>query len=181
MSINTIASASTEKAQDRRAVAHRLLAELKPFKRQMVTASAFIILGALAQAGGPWLISRAIDHEIDRGDRSGLAEIMVLLLVTYVIGVLATRGQIMVIGNIGQRILASLRTRLFDQFQHVPLGFFDRRPIGDLISRASNDVDTHQPVHRPGHHPVARGDVRSCRYRRSRCSCSSGSSRWPAS
>lgn len=142
MSINAIASASTEKAQDRGAVARRLLAELKPFKRQIVTAMAFIILGALAQAGGPWLISRAIDHEIDRGDRTGLAEIMVLLLATYVAGVLATRGQIMVIGNIGQRILASLRAKLFDQFQHVPLGFFDRRPIGDLISRASNDVDT---------------------------------------
>jgi ATP-binding cassette subfamily B multidrug efflux pump len=142
MSIDAIARASGETAQDRGAVARRLLAEVKPYKRQLGIALALVILGALTQAGGPWLISRAIDKEITQGDRTGLAETMVLLLATYLAGMLATRGQIMVVGGIGQRILASLRARLFDQFQHLPLSFFDRRPIGDLISRASNDVDT---------------------------------------
>ncbi len=142
MSIDAIARSSGETAENRGAVARRLLAELKPFKRQMTTALAFIVLGALAQAAGPWLISRAIDDAIANGDRTELAQVMVLLLVTYLTGMLATRGQIVVIGQIGQRILANLRARLFDQFQHLPLGFFDRRPIGDLISRASSDVDT---------------------------------------
>lgn len=142
MSIDVIARATGETAQDRRTVARRLIAELAPFKRQMVTALGLIILGALAQAGGPWLISRAIDGAIGDADRTELSYTMLFLFATYVAGMIATRGQIGVIGDIGQRVLATIRARLFDQFQHLPLGYFDRRPIGDLISRATNDVDT---------------------------------------
>ncbi|MDP9355503.1 MAG: ABC transporter ATP-binding protein/permease [Chloroflexota bacterium] len=142
MSIEAIAGASQERAQNRGAVARRLLGELRPFRSEIALAFGLIVLGAAAQAGGPWLISRAIDKEILAGDRSGLARTMLLLLLVYGMGTVATRGQIRQVGGIGQRILASLRARLFDQFQHLPLGYFDRRPLGDLMSRATNDVDT---------------------------------------
>lgn len=137
-----IVAASDERAENRGAVARRLIAELKPFRSSLGTILVLVTLGALAQAGGPWLISRAIDHEIEHGDKTGLAWTMLLLLLTYVGGMLATRGQILRIGSTGQRVLASIRARLFDQFQHLPLRYFDRRPIGDLISRSTNDVDT---------------------------------------
>ena len=142
MSIDVIARAARERASDRGLVARRLLGELRPHRRRLALAFVFVVGGALAQAGGPWLISRAIDQEILKGDETGLAWTMLLLLATYAGGMLATRGQIYVVGSTGQRVLAGLRARLFDQFQHLPLGFFDRRPIGDLISRATNDVDT---------------------------------------
>src|SRR5205085_398569 len=67
---------------------------------------------------------------------------LLLLLAVYVIGALATRGQVYRVGATGQRVLAALRARLFEQFQHLPLGYFDRRPVGDLMSRVLNDVDT---------------------------------------
>jgi ATP-binding cassette, subfamily B, multidrug efflux pump len=67
---------------------------------------------------------------------------MLALLAVYVVGALATRGQVFQVGAIGQQILASLRARLFDRLQRLPLGYFDRRPVGDLISRVMNDVDT---------------------------------------
>jgi ATP-binding cassette subfamily B protein/subfamily B ATP-binding cassette protein MsbA len=142
MSIDVIARASRERASDRGVVARRLLGELRPYKRRLALALVFIVAGALAQAAGPWLISRAIDQEILQGDETGLAWTMLLLLATYVGGMLAARGQIFVVGGTGQRILAGLRARLFDQFQRLPLDYFDRRPIGDLISRSTNDVDT---------------------------------------
>ncbi|MBI3967576.1 MAG: ABC transporter ATP-binding protein, partial [Chloroflexi bacterium] len=97
---------------------------------------------AAAQAAGPWLISLAIDHYILGGDPVGLARTMALLFGVYVAGSWATRTQIFQVGSIGQRVLASLRARLFDQLQHLPLGYFDRRPIGDLMSRVVNDVET---------------------------------------
>lgn len=142
MSIDVIARAAQERAVDRGTVARRLIGELGPYKRRLALALVFVVMGAFAQAGGPWLIGRAIDQEILRGDESGLARTMFLLLLVYVGGMLATRGQIYVVGSTGQRVLATLRARLFDQFQHLPLGYFDRRPIGDLISRSTNDVDT---------------------------------------
>ena len=101
-----------------------------------------VVLGAVAQAGGPWLIGRAIDRFILQGDAAGLARTMMFLLAVYALGTVASRGQVFGIGSVAQRLLASLRARIFDRLQHLPLRFFDRRPIGDLMSRVTNDVDT---------------------------------------
>jgi len=101
-----------------------------------------VVLGAVAQAGGPWLIGRAIDRYILPGDVAGLSRIMLVLLGVYVLGAVASRGQVFQVGSIGQSLLASMRTRIFDRLQHLPLRYFDRRPVGDLMSRVTNDVDT---------------------------------------
>lgn len=140
--IESIARAPQERATDRRTTARRLLAELTPFKGAMLLALGLVVLGALTQAGGPWLIGYAIDRFILRGDVAGLSRTMLLLLGVYVVGALASRGQVYQVGAIGQRLLASLRARIFDRLQHLPLGFFDKRPVGDLMSRVTNDVDT---------------------------------------
>jgi ATP-binding cassette, subfamily B, multidrug efflux pump len=103
---------------------------------------ALVALGAISQAVGPWLIGRAIDRDILGDDPSGLLRTMALLLWVYVGGTLAQRGQIRQVGAVGQRILASLRERIFGRLLRLPLGFFDRRPVGDLMSRVTNDVDT---------------------------------------
>ena len=101
-----------------------------------------VVLGAAAQAGGPWLIGRAIDRYILPGDAAGLSRIMLLLFGVYVVGAIASRGQVYQVGSIGQSLLASMRARIFDRLQHLPLRYFDRRPVGDLMSRVTNDVDT---------------------------------------
>ncbi len=101
-----------------------------------------MVLGAVTQAGGPWLIGRAIDHYILPGDLDGLSRIMLVLFGVYVVGAVASRGQVFQVGSIGQSLLASMRARIFDRLQHLPLRFFDRRPVGDLMSRVTNDVDT---------------------------------------
>jgi ATP-binding cassette subfamily B protein/subfamily B ATP-binding cassette protein MsbA len=141
-SIESIARVPREQAESRSATARRLLGELRPYGRQLILALVLVVLGALSQAGGPWLIGRAIDRSILGGDPPGLARIMLLLLGVYLVGTLASRGQIRQIGSVGQSILASLRERIFDRLLRLPLGYFDRRPVGDLMSRVTNDVDT---------------------------------------
>src|SRR5919198_2628790 len=136
-----MAGASEERARNRGATARRLVGELGPFRRQVGLIFLLVVLGAGMQAAGPWLISRAIDHDILHHDPMGLARTMLLLLAVYIIGALATRGQVYQVGATGQRVLAALRARLFEHFQHLPLGYFDRRPVGDLMSRVLNDVD----------------------------------------
>ncbi len=101
-----------------------------------------VVLGAVSQAGGPRLIGRAIDRHILRGDAAGLSRTMLYLLGVYLLGTFASRGQVYGVGSIAQRLLASMRKRIFDRIQHLPLSFFDRRPIGDLMSRVTNDVET---------------------------------------
>ncbi|MDQ3637218.1 MAG: ABC transporter ATP-binding protein/permease, partial [Actinomycetota bacterium] len=140
--IQSIAEAPQEKAADRATTARRLISELSPYRWTFAWVMVLVVLGAVAQAGGPWLIGRAIDRFILEGDAAGLARTMLLLLAVYALGTVASRGQVYGIGSVAQRLLASLRARIFDRLQHLPLRFFDRRPIGDLMSRVTNDVDT---------------------------------------
>ena len=141
-SIESIARTPREKAENKGATTRRLLGELRPYGRQLVLALVLVVLGAGAQAGGPYLIGRAIDRSILEGDVNGLLWTMLLLLGVYLVGTFASRGQILQVGSVGQSVLATLRERIFERLQRLPLGFFDRRPVGDLMSRVTNDVDT---------------------------------------
>ncbi len=140
--IESAAKIPQERAGNKGATARRLLGELRPYGRQLILALVLIILGALSQAGGPYLIGRAIDQDILGGDPAGLFRTMLLLLVVYGVGTFASRGQILQVGSVGQSILASLRMRIFGRLLRLPLGYFDKRPAGDLMSRVTNDVDT---------------------------------------
>ena len=141
--IESIAGASQEKAGDRGATARRLLGELAPYKSQMAYAMVLVLLGAASQAGGPALIGITIDRYIlEGGDRTMLFVMMGVLLAIYAVGALAQRGQTYQVGAVGQGVLATIRGRIFDRLQHLPLRYFDKRPVGDLMSRVLNDVDT---------------------------------------
>ncbi len=129
------------KPQQRGATTARLLGELRPHGRALSSAAALILIVAVSQALGPWLVSRAIDVNVGHKDGRGLLVTLACMAVVYLSGALAQRAQIFMIGTIGQRVLAELRQRLFARFQELPIGFFDRRPIGDLMGRVSNDVD----------------------------------------
>ncbi|MDQ4001105.1 MAG: ABC transporter transmembrane domain-containing protein, partial [Actinomycetota bacterium] len=133
-SIESIARTPREKAKNKGATVRRLLGELRPYGRQLVLALVLVVLGAGAQASGPYLIGRAIDRSILEGDVNGLMWTMLLLLGVYLVGTFASRGQILQVGSVGQSVLATLRERIFERLQRLPLGFFDRRPVGDLMS-----------------------------------------------
>lgn len=137
-----MATAGEDRATDRRGVSRRLLRELRPYKLQVVVVFALILVSALAQAAGPWLIGLAIDRAILPKNAALLGWLMLALLGVYLISTLAQRAQIYRIAAMGQRVLASLRLRLLDRLQALPLSYFDKRPVGDLMSRLLNDVET---------------------------------------
>ncbi|MGZ3457698.1 MAG: ABC transporter ATP-binding protein [Archangium sp.] len=140
-SIEAMAELELQRARNRGAVARRLVRELRPYTGTLLVALGLIGVNALAQMAGPYLVGVAIDRDIGRGDRLGLLRTMVLLLGVYGAGALAQRAQTRRVGAVGQRVLATLRTRLFEQLQALPLTYFDKRPIGDLMSRLLSDVD----------------------------------------
>ncbi len=131
-----------ERAKNRGATAKRLIGEFKPFGSSLGFVGLLVILSALSQAAAPWLVGRAIDENISKFDPNGLLLRMLELLAVYVVGMLVGRQQIAVVGTISQKLLAGLRLRLFSSLQKLPLGYFDKRPIGDLMSRVTNDTDT---------------------------------------
>jgi ATP-binding cassette subfamily B protein/subfamily B ATP-binding cassette protein MsbA len=137
-----MAEMEVQRASNRAAVASRLLHELSPYRQTMLAALGFIVIAAGAQGIGPYLVGRAIDVDIAGHDGAGLARRMGLLLVVWIASALAQREQTRRVGSIGQRLLASLRGKLFEQLQSLPFSYFDKRAIGDLMSRLLSDVDT---------------------------------------
>ncbi|WNG62463.1 ABC transporter ATP-binding protein [Archangium gephyra] len=137
-----MAELEVQRAANRGAVARRLMTELRPHRGTLLVALGLVIVSALAQAIGPYLVSRAIDHDIGSGDTAALLRTMLLLFAVYLGGAVASRGQTWRVGAAGQQVLSSMRTRLFEQLQALPLSYFDKRPIGDLMSRLLSDVDT---------------------------------------
>jgi ATP-binding cassette subfamily B protein/subfamily B ATP-binding cassette protein MsbA len=140
--LEAMAAAEKQRAQNRGAVARRLAGELRPWRPQLTVAFALVAVGAIAQAAGPWFVSRAIDRDLRHHDGGGLLLSLLAMLGVYVVGALAQAAQMRRIGDVGQELLASIRERLFVQLQALPLGYFDRRPVGDLMSRLLGDVDT---------------------------------------
>lgn len=137
-----LSTGEDQSARHRGATLRQLLNELRPFSRQLAVVCSCVLLYAGAQAVAPWLIGLALDRNILRGDRTGLAWTMLFLLLAYLVATMSARAQIYYMGSIGQRVIAGLRQRLFDHFHRLPLGYFDRQPVGDLMSRVTSDTNT---------------------------------------
>ncbi|WP_297086480.1 ABC transporter ATP-binding protein [Thermoleptolyngbya sp. C42_A2020_037] len=120
----------------------RFLQYFAPYRQEVPIALLLVMIGATTQSIGPLLIGWAIDNLILQGNWPGLARLLALLVVIYVLGVVAIRGQIWRIGNMMQRVLGQLRQDLFTKVQSLPVSFFDRSEAGDLMSRLLNDVNT---------------------------------------
>ncbi len=141
-SLASMAQMENERAKNRSQTAKRLIGEFKPYSSSLWLVAGLVILGALSQAAAPWLVGRAIDENISKLEPVGLTIRMLELLGVYFLGTLVSRQQIVLVGTVSQKLLAGLRQKLFMQLQRLPLTYFDKRPIGDLMSRVTNDVDT---------------------------------------
>jgi ATP-binding cassette subfamily B protein len=130
-----------EKAENPRAALWRLVRYLSPFRLALVLVFVLIVAYTLLGLAGPYLMGVAIDGFISTGQLAGLAGIATLMLATYLFNNLfqALAGWIM--AGVSQRALKRLRTDLFSRLQVLPIGFFDRNPAGELMSRLTNDIE----------------------------------------
>ena len=131
---------SEQSAKRQRSTMSRFLAYLGPYKKDLPIAISAVIIGALSQAIGPFLIGWSIDNLIAAGNLSGLLQMVVGLALIYGLGTIAIRIQILRVGTIVQKVLAQLRQDIFDKIQSLSVGYFDKSEAGDLMSRLLNDV-----------------------------------------
>jgi ATP-binding cassette subfamily B protein/subfamily B ATP-binding cassette protein MsbA len=139
--LQRVAELPQEQAEHRGAVARRLLGYLRPYWRRLLAILVLVVIAAASQALGPLLIGMAIDGAIAQRDGGELNHLMLLLLVVYIAGLAAGRYQFMLMGEVGQQVLAHLRSEIFAALQRMSLRFFDRRPAGELMSRVVNDTE----------------------------------------
>ncbi len=131
-----------EAARHPRQTLRRLFGYLHQFRTHIVLV-AMLVMGSTALGlAGPILLGRAIDLYIAPGDRTGLARLVVLILVVYGIAFLTTMGQSLLMVEIAQRFVSSLRSLIFEHIQHLSLADHNQRRTGDLMSRVGNDTET---------------------------------------
>jgi ABC-type multidrug transport system fused ATPase/permease subunit len=118
-----------------------LLQLLRPYRARVVAMIAALIVGTAASLAPPLLAKVAIDQGISRHDTTTLALVVVAFLLSAVIVWAMTYLQTYLVGWVGQRALADLRIRIFTHLQSLPIGFYESRPAGVLISRMTNDVE----------------------------------------
>ena len=118
-----------------------LLALLAPYRLRVAAMLFALVLGTAASLTPPLLARLAIDRGIERHDPEVLLLVVLAFLVSAVLVWVTTRAQTYLVGWVGQRTLADLRIRLFTHLQGQPIGFYESRPAGVLISRITNDVE----------------------------------------
>jgi ATP-binding cassette subfamily B multidrug efflux pump len=128
------------KAYDARLVA-RLWEVTRPHQRLVLLSLVLFPLTAAVELLGPYLVKVAIDQHILVGDGSGLGGMALLFLLTLIALYLLRVGQAYVTQLTGQRVMHDLRHALFAHIQRLDAAFFDRNPVGRLMTRILNDVE----------------------------------------
>ena len=128
------------KAYDARLM-RRLLGYLRPYRPQVALAVAAIIGHSVLQLAPPYLTKIVIDRYIPAGDLSGLGLIAALYLATLLVSFALEYTQTWTMQVTGQRIMFDLRMQIFGHLQRLDLRFYDRNPVGRLMTRVTTDVD----------------------------------------
>ena len=142
------------KAYDSRLM-RRLLGYLAPYRTTVIVASAAMILHSLFQVVGPFLTKVAVDRYLVVTDRQptfldpllsadpllGLAQITGLYVVMLMGLFVLEYGQTYYMQMVGQRSMYDLRMEMFRHLHRLPIQFFDRNPVGRLLTRVTSDVD----------------------------------------
>ncbi|MGI8784841.1 MAG: ABC transporter transmembrane domain-containing protein, partial [Acidobacteriota bacterium] len=128
------------KAYDARLM-RRLLTYIRPYRTTVLVSIALIFVVAALDLAGPYLMKVAIDDYIATGRMDGLHWIALLNVAALLAHFGFSYLQSYLMNVTGQRIMYDLRMQIFTHFQRLQVSFFDRNPVGRLITRVTTDVD----------------------------------------
>ncbi len=147
------------KAYDARLM-RRLLTYLRPYRLLVAAGVVLLLLGAAADLVGPYIVKGAIDNDMCPALRlqgslcqsaaahgsmadhqRGLLGAFILFLLALLASFVVRYAQEVLLSYLGQRVMYDLRMQIFTTLQRLPLAFFDRNPVGRLMTRLTNDVD----------------------------------------
>lgn len=119
----------------------RLLGYVKPYKHYVIFAILLNIVVAALGPVRPYLTKIAVDDYIAHSDYHGLFLISLLLFGSLIFQAVVQYFLTYFTQYLGQKTLYDIRTQIFNHIQKLALKFFDRTPIGRLVTRATNDVE----------------------------------------
>jgi ATP-binding cassette, subfamily B, multidrug efflux pump len=129
-----------EKAYDPHLM-RRLLRYLKPYRGRVAIAVGLLFLISILELVGPMITALALDHAIPDGDIELLALFVALYAGSLVLSFGLEYVQALLTTWLGQQVMYDLRSEIFAHLQGLSLRFFDRNPVGRLMTRVTNDVE----------------------------------------
>ncbi len=128
------------KAYDSRLM-KRLLQYARPYRGALVGSLILLVLGSALGLLLPILIQIGIDNYLVHGDMSGLARIALLYGAVLIAVFGLSYWQLYITMLVGQKVQYDIRMQIFSHLQKLHLQFFDRNPVGRLVTRVTNDVN----------------------------------------
>jgi len=128
----------------------RLLEYLRPYRYRVILALAFVAIVTPLELAPPKLFQVAIDKYLVPGMRHelvesaawrGIAGISIIFFGVLIFDFLAQYVQIRIMQRVGQQTMYDMRTAIFRHIQRLPMSYFDRNPVGRLVTRVTTDVD----------------------------------------
>jgi ATP-binding cassette, subfamily B, multidrug efflux pump len=129
------------KAYDAR-LARRLLRYAWPYRALIGASLALLMIEGALQLVGPLLTRRVIDVALPARDGGMLARSVAIFVASLLAQFVCTYGQTILTARLGQCIMHDLRTQIFRHLQRLPVAFFDRNPVGRLVTRVTSDVES---------------------------------------
>ncbi len=136
-----------EKSKDFGSSSRRLAAQLRPERGPAIAVVALAVVGVSLSVVGPKILGHATDIVVEgvtsgRGiDLGDLHRVLLVVLGLYVASSAFTYLQSYLLAGVVQRTMHRLRSDVEDKIHRLPLGWVDRQPRGDLLSRVTNDID----------------------------------------
>jgi ATP-binding cassette subfamily B protein len=118
-----------------------LLGVLRQFRRPLLLGLLLVVLDSLAGLAGPILVKTGIDNGVAQGSAAVLFGASALYLLVTVVDLLDQIGETFVTGRAAERIMLSLRIRIWAQLQRLSLDYYEREMAGRVMTRMTTDVD----------------------------------------
>ena len=131
-------------------VLRRLMAFVRPYKFRFVVVLVFTVVLGILSPLRPVLIQYTLDHDVAAGDYDAMVYMMVILVGLLIVQSIAQYIHTYVSGWLGQQVIRDIRSRLYQHIVNLRLRFFDRTPIGRLVTRTISDVETLSDVFSEG-------------------------------
>ncbi len=124
------------------ALMRRLLRYIAPYRWLALLAVLLLLATAGLTLVGPLLTQRALDLAVPARDTALLRTLAMLFLGALVLEFVLDYGQAYLTAWMGQRVMADLRLQVFAHLQRLSVSYFDRHPVGRLMTRVTSDVET---------------------------------------
>jgi ATP-binding cassette, subfamily B, multidrug efflux pump len=129
------------KAYDARLM-RRLLRYVKPYGWLVISSLSLLAVEGVLQLVGPLLTQRVIDVALPARDVAAAGQMALMLAAALTLSFGASYGETILTSLLGQNVMRDLRHQLFAHLQQLPVAFFDRNPVGRLITRVTSDVES---------------------------------------